>query len=108
MVCSSFCSFCSSCASSSTLLLAGGALGVSGGLVDARGLLHAPCLKLVVEHLEVTVVLRVHSSLDLFLMPLLHLGLLLQLRLVHGLGLLRLPSPQCRRLAAREPAARVP
>ena len=41
-------------------------------------------------------------------MPLLHLGLLLQLCLVHGLGLLGLPSPQRRRLAAREPAARVP
>ena len=39
-------------------------------------------------------------------MPLLHLGLLAQLRLAHGLRLLRLPSPQ--RLAAREPAARVP
>ena len=41
-------------------------------------------------------------------MPLLHLGLLAQLRLAHGLRLLRLPSPQRRRLAAREPAARVP
>ena len=89
-------------------LLARGALGVGGGLVDPRGLLHAPRLELVVEHLEVGALLRVHASLDLLLVPLLHLRLLAQLRLARRLRLLRLPSPQRRRLAAREPAARVP